>query len=205
MADHSFWLSVFGAVTGFAGLILHFWGYLQGRPRVSIHVPSNDRGKIRLGFVQDYSRRNDCGEPHTDKSKCTLYQWIRIGNQSEKPITVLEFRLLVPKHGHFTLDSASTCDNWIPLDKGSSQSAAPLLKPILTIEPYSAIEGNLFFGPTSYIPVDGAKAILTTKTTRKAFKTKFRILVDRTTEELFEIEQLGCTKSIPNKEEATAL
>ena len=186
--DYSLWLSVFGSVTGFIGLLLHLWRYSQEKPKIDVYFPSGDKGKLLLGTVVDWSRRNDYGEPTKDISKCTFYLWTRISNKSEKPITLTEFTLSIPKHGIFTLDSNSTCEGYIPLAQSSSRDAKPLLHPIRTIEPYSAIEGYLFFGPASFIPPDKAKVTLSIKTTRKIFKTKLRISVDRSNEQRFELE-----------------
>lgn len=106
---YGFWFGLIGMVTGSAGLILHFWRYLQEKPRISIHVPSGSKGRVRLGSVRDRQLTNEFNEPILDKTRCFLYLWARISNHSDKPITILEYELRVPKHGGLLSDSDSEC------------------------------------------------------------------------------------------------
>jgi hypothetical protein len=172
--DYSFLLAIFGSITGFTGLAIHFWRYLQEKPRINIYIPSKDRGEMFVGYVMG-NQRNEYNEYKVDTSMFTFYLWVRITNQSDKPITLLEMTLKIHGVGTLTLDSRSTCTGFIPVGSNESKRLTPLLQPIHTLDPYSAAEGYLFFGPFSSIPVNGTSATLGIMTTRKIFKTSLTI------------------------------
>ncbi|WP_213996160.1 MULTISPECIES: hypothetical protein [Tepidanaerobacter] len=168
----TFWLSVFGSITGFAALIMHFWRFLQELPSLNFYFPSGERGKMLIGYITDYGHMDAYGQPLEDTTKFTFYIWARATNNSEKPITLLEIILEIDGFEPVCLDSSSSCSRIVPVTKTSTISVADLIKPVITIDPYSAIEGNLFFGPYTNIPADNTKAKLIVKTSRKTFKTK---------------------------------
>jgi hypothetical protein len=172
--SYIFWLSIFGSLTGFAGLVLHFWRFLREQPKIDAYFPTGDLGRTLVGYITS-NQQDSSGGFMEDTSKFTFYIWTRISNQSEKPITFLEFELSIPNDRAFYLDSQSICNERVPVGDISSQRVRPLVKPIFTLEPYSAVEGYLFFGPYLTIPAEGTKAKLLIKATRKTFKVKLAI------------------------------
>lgn len=70
----------------------------------------------------------------------------------------------------------------------SSWLIGPLIKPVFTIQPYSATEGYFFFGPTTFIPAEKVKVKLLVRTTRKTFTRKIHITVDRFNEAWFKLQ-----------------
>jgi hypothetical protein len=169
---YTFWLSVLGSITGSAALVIHFWRFLEELPRLNFYFPSDDCGKTLVGYVLDWERINAYGAPTEDKTKFTFYIWSRICNNSDKPITILEIALKIKDYKTTYLNSSSSCAGFVPVDKTSSRSINTI-KPIFTIDPYSAVEGYLFFGPYTAIPQDKTNAKLIVVTSRKTFKVKF--------------------------------
>ncbi|ADQ06473.1 hypothetical protein Calhy_0736 [Caldicellulosiruptor hydrothermalis 108] len=173
MFDHNFILSVIGSVTGVAGLVLHFYRFFQERPRLNFFFSSDDDlAKVFIGYWLS-DKYDAYGYPVEDKTKFTFYKWVRITNNSDKPITILEISLHIKGCKPTYLNSSSYCLGYVPTGGTSSKSISNLLKPIFTIEPYCAIEGYLFFGPYSSTPPENIKATLIVKTSRKTFKPKF--------------------------------
>lgn len=172
--SYVFWLSIFGSLTGFAGLTLHFWRFLQERPKINVYFAKDELGKTLIGYVTS-KHMNSHGFYSEDTSMFTFYIWTRISNQSDKPISFLEFNLHIPNLGLFCLDSSSNCNASVMVSQKGSILIAPIIKPVFTLEPYSAIEGYLFFGPYQAIPSGKTKAKLSIMTTRKIFSTKLII------------------------------
>lgn len=169
-----FWLSIFGSLTGFAGLVLHFWRFLQERPKINVYFAKDELGKTLIGYVTS-KHKDSNGFFMQDTTMFTFYIWTRISNQSYKPITFLELNLRIPNLGAFCLDSSSSCNASVMVSEKGSRHITPLIKPVFTLDPYSAIEGYLFFGPYQAIPSDKTKAKLSIMTTRKNFNKKLVI------------------------------
>ncbi len=184
MSEQISWVSIFGAITGFAGLILHFWRFLQERPSINIYQPDDDRTQALTGFAEDPDEMTIDGHM-LDVSTYHLWIWLRITNTSERPLTFLEFTLAMPGIEVQRLDSTT----WVPkvatwdaaigkneYEAFEQDTVTPLVQPVFTLESYRATEGYFYFGR---VDAETLKKVETARlqifTTRKIFKKTIKI------------------------------
>jgi len=175
------WISTFGAITGFAGLILHFWRFLQERPSINIYQPDDDRTQALTGFAEDPDEMTEDGHM-LDVSKYHLWIWLRITNTSEKPLIFLEFTLAMPGIEVQRLDSTTWVPTWgAVIGKNEyrvyeQDTVTPLVQPVFTLESFRATEGYFYFGS---VDAEALKEVETAElqviTTRKLFKKIIKI------------------------------
>lgn len=170
----TFWLGVLGSITGCASLVLYIWRFLEDLPRLNIYFPPDYHNKCLVGHAIDLNHRDEYGNLLEDKTRFIFYIWSRITNNSEKPITLLEISLQIKGFETTYLDSSSFCIGSVPVGKNTTRKLNTI-KPIITLEPYSAIEGYLFFGDYYSVPPDNTRAKLIIVTSRKTFNVKLNL------------------------------
>lgn len=154
-------MAFFGSITGFASLAIHFRNYLDNLPKASISFPNQEKANIFFKTTPDVDGYN-C------TSRCAFY--VRIENQSAKPITIVEYRMNLGKAE--SISNMNTVANesyeiltWaISSDQSASYTSyigKQQLLPPFTIEPYGCKQGFLFFltncdslGTTSEVPLE---------------------------------------------------
>jgi hypothetical protein len=161
-------------------LTLHFYHFLEERPKLKFYIPKDERGVISIGFATDFDTVDEYGQNVLSKNKYNFYQWVRITNLSDKPITISEF-IVEFDNVKLSFNSTSYTERWcaskILNDKYKSHTSTardPLLKPTITLSSYSVVEGYLFWGQSDSIPSENRKIKLTILSTRKTFVFKYK-------------------------------
>ncbi|MDT8902887.1 hypothetical protein [Anaeroselena agilis] len=187
--DEKFVVAIIGALTGVAGLFLHFWRFFQERPTINLYQPTGEKGQAITCFPEDPEEMIYDSEGEVvhrpDISKYCFWLWIRITNTSERPLTFLEFTLLLPDVEPLTFDSDTYAPKYaeqvIQMHSDSYTvyegcRVEPLIQPIFSLDPYKAIEGYIHFGPVDsdklYNISQGKLKLITT---RRTFTQSIRI------------------------------
>lgn len=97
-----------------------------------------------------------------------LYKWVRIENNSANPISICKFTIKVKNSSTFycNINDNPPSHDLIP-DK--------FIIPIVKLDPYSAIEGYIFFRSIGGKLIDKKEYTLIVKTVPKDFKFKFKL------------------------------
>jgi hypothetical protein len=161
-------LSIIGVVTGFAGLMLHFYKFIGERPKLRIHT-KYENGKVYFDANQ-----------HIDKiqSPMRLIIYANIENPSDKPLTITEFTfksevLDKPLSSQFGIEPSDNYEFAAPDGTIWGINAKSKHLPNMTeIKGRSAVEGFIFFPFCPCIQLDSINGTLCVCTPCKTFKKK---------------------------------
>jgi hypothetical protein len=170
-------MAFFGSITGFASLAIHFRNYLDNLPKATISFPNQENANIFFKITPDVDGYN-CS------ARCAFY--VRIENQSAKPLTIVEYRMTLGKTQSISNMNTVANESYeiLTWSVSNTQSASytsyigkQQLLPPLTIEPYGCKQGFLFF-LTNYISLGATSEVpLEIISTRKTFHVMAPITV----------------------------